>query len=58
MTERVFLMGLSETEEKQFEGVLTTEIDKALELFQRGLDFDARLGEIMRIVSADVLPRG
>lgn len=58
VTERVFLMGLSETEEKQFEGVLTTEIDKALELFQRGLDFDARLGEIMRIVSADVLPRG
>lgn len=56
MTGRTFLVGLLESEEAHLEGALTALIDKALEPFQRGPDFDARLGEVMAIPSADTAP--
>ena len=50
LVQQIFLMGLSEHQEQQIEELFDVEIDKLLDLFHRGLDFDAQLNEVILLL--------
>jgi DNA-binding response OmpR family regulator len=56
LVQRMFLMGLSESQEEEMQAMLGAATEKALELFHRGPDFDAQLGRLMEILSHDLKP--
>lgn len=49
---KLFVMGLTESQELYLQGLLGNAIDEALTLFQTGLDFDAQLGELLSVIAA------
>lgn len=50
LMQQIFLLGLSEQQEKKIEEVFDSEIDKLLELFDRGLDFDTQLNDLIKLL--------
>ncbi|MBK5969154.1 response regulator [Thiorhodovibrio winogradskyi] len=50
MVHQIFLMGLSELQEQQIEELFDSEIDKMLELFDRGLDFEAQFNDLVMLL--------
>ena len=50
LVQQIFLMGLSEHQEQQIEELFDVEIDKLLDLFHRGLDFDAQFNDLIALL--------
>ncbi|MBK1649187.1 response regulator [Rhabdochromatium marinum] len=50
LVQQVFLLGLSEQQEQQIEELFDSEIDKMLELFNHGLDFDSQLNDLVMLL--------
>lgn len=46
-------MGLTDRQEDQLQTLLSEAINEALQLFQRGLDFDAQLGSLLEDIEAE-----
>ena len=57
LVNRLVMVDLSESQEQEMETTLNSAIDKALDLFREGPDFDGQLGALMKSLAVGLDPR-